>query len=270
MAGRSDIQAGRSYVELYVKNSLFMKGMAAAKKSVTDMGAGLMKWGGMMTAGGGGILAPLAGAVKMFADMGSELADMSARTGKSVGSLAELKFAAEQTGTSLEDVEKAIRMSQKNGLNFDKVADRIAGIADPAERTRAALEAWGKSGTALLPMLNDLKALKQEARDLNLVPTEQAVSAADKIGDLFDKISFAPGDFFPFSVTAPFHRGRAMLRSHAALQCTVHACGRPVSHSSHTESQLKGWRIILVRLDFGGPRRLPGLLPGYFFFRDPF
>lgn len=190
MGSRADIAAGRAYVELYVKNSMLMKGLKAAKDAVSGVGVSLMKIGGAMSAAGAGIVTPLLAAAKVFADMGSELADMSARTGESVGSLAELRYAAQQTGTALSDVEKAIKFSQKSGSTetFDQIAARISAIVDPAERTRAALEAWGKAGTMLLPMVDNLAALRKEARDLNLVPSEEAVKSADIIGDLFDKI----------------------------------------------------------------------------------
>ena len=37
-------------------------------------------------------------------------------------------------------------------------------------------------------MVDNLAALRQEARDLGLVPTEEAVSMADAIGDSLDKV----------------------------------------------------------------------------------
>jgi hypothetical protein len=46
----------------------------------------------------------------------------------------------------------------------------------------------GKSGTQLLPMVDELAALRAEARRLGLVPTDQAVKEAAAIGNLFGKI----------------------------------------------------------------------------------
>ena len=45
MASRSDIEAGRAYVELYVKNSSLMKGLAEAKKGLIDFGSGISNLG---------------------------------------------------------------------------------------------------------------------------------------------------------------------------------------------------------------------------------
>src|SRR5687768_4545657 len=189
MASRADIEAGKAHILLYMKNTV-QQGLNALKGQLQGVGTEVMRVGGILTGIGASVVAPLAAAVGHFANMGSELADLSGRTGETVGSLAELKFAAEQTGAGLEDIEKAIMNQQKKGISgtFDQIAARIAAIEDPAERTRQAIEAWGKSGTKLLPMVENLAALRQEARDLGLVPTEEAVGMADAIGDAFDKI----------------------------------------------------------------------------------
>ena len=62
---------------------------------------------------GAGIVLPLVGAAKSFADAGSVLNDASARTGVSVEALSALSYAAQQTGTDLGTVEGAIRKMQK-------------------------------------------------------------------------------------------------------------------------------------------------------------
>src|SRR5690349_12755551 len=92
-----------------------MKGLKAAKEQLQSFGTSVAKVGAFLTGLGASILTPLAGAVTHFAQMGSELADVSARTGLAVGELAELKFAAEQTGASLEDVENGLRKMAKGG-----------------------------------------------------------------------------------------------------------------------------------------------------------
>src|SRR5690349_5888763 len=161
MAGRSDIQAGKAHVELYVKNSALVKGLRAAQQSLQGLGTKIATIGAGMTAMGGAIVAPIAGAIAHFVKFGSELNDMSARTGLAASSIAELKFAAEQTGGSLEDVEAGLRNMARKGLgnDIDAQAARISAIQDPAERAKEAIETFGKSGTKLLPMLANLKAL---------------------------------------------------------------------------------------------------------------
>ena len=62
---------------------------------------------------GAGIVTPLAGAAKVFADMGSDMVDMSQRTGVSVEALSELGFAAEQSGADMGTLEGSLKKMQK-------------------------------------------------------------------------------------------------------------------------------------------------------------
>lgn len=192
MASRSDIEAGKAHVTLYTKNSPLINGLKAAGVQLKAFGAGVaqvtMRLAKLGSAGLLAVGAGIGAAIAHFTKAGSELADMSARTGMAASTLAELKFAADQTGTSIEDVEGAIKRSQKSGKDFFQTAKAIAAIEDPAKRTQAAMEAWGKSGTKLLPMLNNLQELRQEARDKGLVPTDESVALADKLGDKFDTV----------------------------------------------------------------------------------
>ena len=129
MAGKGDIEAGKAHILLYMKNQLG-RGLNAVKAELQSLGGSIMRVGGSLTALGAGLVAPLIAAVAHFANLGSELADLSARTGESVASLAELKFAAEQTGAGLADIETALRNQQKNGVagTFDQVAASIAAV----------------------------------------------------------------------------------------------------------------------------------------------
>lgn len=196
MAGKSDIVAGRAAVVLSLKDSAFIKGLNAAKKRLESVGASITGMGVKIAALGAGLTAPFVGAIKQFTDVGSALNDMSARTGVSASVLAELGYAAEQTGASMSDVETAIKRSQKAGLDFDTVAAEIAAIQDPAAKAARAIEVFGRSGTNLIPMINDMAKLRAEARNLGIVPSEAAVKMADDLGDAFGKVSKVVGAVF--------------------------------------------------------------------------
>jgi len=183
-------------VELTVKDSALVKGLNAAKKRLESIGASITGVGLKIAALGAGMTAPFVGAVKQFTDVGSALNDMSARTGVSATILAELGYAAEQTGASMEDVETAIKRSQKAGLDFDTVAAEIAAIQDPAQKAARAIEVFGRSGTKLIPMIDDMVRLRAEARNLGIVPSEAAVKLADDLGDAFGKVQKVVGAVF--------------------------------------------------------------------------
>ncbi len=223
MASRGDIKAGAAFVELTLKNAAFVKGLEKASARLRAFGGGAMKIGSAISATGLAAIVPLAAAVKHFSDFGSTLADTSARTGVAGSKLAEFGYAADQTGSNLEGVEAGLRkmakvigdaesgsksanetladlgltLAELKGLSPDKqfelIAEKIDEVVDPTQRAAIAMRAFGKSGTALLPMIEQLKELRQEARDQGLVPTDEAIAAADAVGDAFGKITKTVG-----------------------------------------------------------------------------
>lgn len=215
MAGKSDIEAGAAYVRAYVKNSELQKGCQVIRKELQDVGLSVMKVGGLITGVGTAVKAPIMAAVNQFVSMGTELQNISRRTGLGVQSLAEFKHAAEQTGASLGDIEGASKSVTKNiadaamggqgaaialsrlGLTaaqlktqlpeeqLQTISDRLKDIKDPAQQAALATQLLG--GTNLLPMIGQLGALRQEARDLGLAPSEKAVTDAANMGRMIKR-----------------------------------------------------------------------------------
>jgi hypothetical protein len=202
-----DIEAGRAFVRLLVEDSEFRKQLDASLRSVDGFTKSLKSVGTSLALTGAALTAPFAAAATIFAKAGSELKDMSDRTGISVQALSELKFAAEQSGTSLRDIGLAAREMQTKGLDprtFDEVVTRIAAIENPVSRAQAAFEAFGKrAGSALLPMLNDLPKLRDRARELGITMDKETAEAADKLGDSIDELK-AAGTAFAIQVGGAF------------------------------------------------------------------
>jgi hypothetical protein len=223
------IRAGAAYVELFADDSRLIRGLGRASRrlkafgaGVEAMGAGLRGVGMSMIGLGAALIAPLLGAARVFSKMGDDLADMSVRTGVSVEALSELGFAARQSGSDLEGLEIAFKRMQKaiveaakgskgaagalahlgltvgdlEGLSpeeqFKLIADRISKIEDPTIRAAAALQLFGRSGAALLPMIENgaagIEALQEQARRLGLTISTQDAAAADAFGDLLDQL----------------------------------------------------------------------------------
>lgn len=192
MASKS-IEAGKAFLKLLVDDKEFAQGLAGSFKKLESFGRSAIKVGAGLGAVGAALTAPFVASLKVFAATGDELEKMNARTAISVESLSELKFAAEQSGASLRDIGIAAREMQSRGLDprtFDEVAARIAAIQDPTQRAQEAFVAWGKrAGTALLPMLANLKELRKQARDAGLVMSTQAARDAAKLGDAFSLLT---------------------------------------------------------------------------------
>ena len=129
------------------------------------------------------ILKFVAGTYSSFMQQGQEIDQMSQRLGIARNEFEMLKYAAEQSGMSIELVADAMKSFSNtlgaanlgdegakdklfsvgidsqdfNGKGmseqFDMLADHIAAIEDPTERARVAMELFGESGFQLLPML---------------------------------------------------------------------------------------------------------------------
>ena len=212
MAGKADVQAGGAFVRLFLKDEM-----------TKQLGKSLSTAGKNLSIAGAAIVAPLIASAKSFANFGDQLDKMSGRTGIAAGELAAYGFAAEQSGSSLDEFENNIRRAQRSigdlangsgamvdafgqlgltladlqGLSpdkqFDLIAERIAAIEDPTMRAAAATKLFGRSGTSMLPMLENLRALKQEARDLGIVPDEAEVKRAAELTDAFNRMKRVVG-----------------------------------------------------------------------------
>ncbi len=216
MAGSAKIKAGEAFLALTVDDSKFAAGLDRAQRKLQKIGSAFKQVGLAASAFGGAVTAALGVAVKSFADFGSALDDAAKRTGVSVESLSALKFAAEQSGATFANVELAIRTMQKQlfnasqgaevattaldalglsiddlqgqspGKQFEIIAAKLRGIEDPTTKAAVAMKLFGRSGTALLPAINDLEALKQQAEATGNIMSAESAAAAEKFGDALD------------------------------------------------------------------------------------
>ncbi len=217
---------GETLAELAVKittdTSGLVKGLGDAEGKLSNFGSIAKKVGiGIAAIGVAAVGAGIA-SVKAFADAGSEIYDMSKRTGFGAQALSELKYMAEQSGASLGSVETAakrmavaiteanagskaqveafknlgVSLEQLKGMKpeeqFMKVASAIANIPDPIARSAAAVDIFGRSGTELLSMLSEgeagMEAMKKRAAELGVVFTDKTAADADKLGDALNDV----------------------------------------------------------------------------------
>jgi len=206
---------------------------AQMKAALKKAGAGLKKHsaafkkaGMAMTVAGGAITGAVGLMVKSYMSAGDQVHKMALRTGIGTEALSELKYAAEISGASLDDVEKGVKkmsktiMDAKDGLatyvrafdriglqaedlielspedQFDKIARAIASVENPTIRAATAQEIFGRAGTKLLPLFaageEGLDALRQKARDMGIVFDQEA---ADKAAVLTDSLTTLKGSF---------------------------------------------------------------------------
>ncbi len=168
------------------------------------------------------LVAALGASIKSFVSTGDAIHKMSLRTGVGTEALSELAHAAQLSGSSIEDVEKALKRQAstledaKDGLSttviaydklglsieeleklspeklFDAHLEALAGVEDATLRSALAQDIFGKSGVALLPMLSEgtegLAKMREEARELGVVFSEEDAAAAAEFTDNMQRL----------------------------------------------------------------------------------
>lgn len=199
-------------------------------KKASDLHSGLGKLVGGAAAVGTAVVGMGAAAVggltamvgKMTETTGA-IADNAAKAGMSAEEYQKWKFAAEQSGMSMETLQGAMVKQQKAfseaktgnkalsetysklGIDlasvsnsedaFNSAMQSLAGISDEATRNALANDLFGKSYAELTPLLNEggagMDALKQKAVDLGAVMSNDAVASGEALGDTLDQIKAA-------------------------------------------------------------------------------
>lgn len=152
------------------------------------------------------------------AKIGDNFAKEAKKIGTTATALQELSFAAERSGADQTKLVKAtarmvknlndartkgvgplvdqfadlgISVSEFDGLSpdaiFAKLADVTAGIEDPVKRGAFAIDAFGKSGRDLIPLLNEgsagIQDLRDEAQRLGLSMSDETAAASEEFQD---------------------------------------------------------------------------------------
>lgn len=225
MAKPGSIRAGRAHVELYADSSALVRELHVAGDKVKRFGESVRGVGVGMAAAGAAAAAPLIASVRHFMTAGDALQEMSVRTGMAVESLSKLQYAAGLSGLSVEQMEVGFRQMQRTisdaaagmgaasadlerlgvtakelqGLTpeqqFMRMADALAAVSDPTERAAMAMNVFGRSGTAMLPMLAGgsagLREMMEQAQAAGAVMSTDAAESAAKLADSMDAMRAA-------------------------------------------------------------------------------
>lgn len=202
---------------MFLDDNRVYRALAKLKSQFQSLGSFLAKTGGLVAAAGSAVLAPIAGIFKETIGHFDEINKASDRLGATTEAVSGLGYAAEQSGSNLEELETSAKFLQKNiseagkgskeasdkfaslGLSasqlanlpldeqFIAVADALAQIPNPADQTAAALDLLGKAGTRMLPLLKSrgggLRDLLEEARAVGAVISKEDADRATQAGD---------------------------------------------------------------------------------------
>lgn len=227
-AGRA-IRAGRAFVELFADDKRLRSGLDRAKaRMLAFVRVASPVAAAIAAVGTAAVTAAVTGAVKLandFAAAGDQFDKLSKRTGIAVETLSALKFAAEQSGTNIDQLGQAlfrmtrrianaalgtgpaVRALKELGINaaeisrlsteeeFLRIVGALEGIADEGKRAQFAFEIFGDNARQLIPLLAEgeggIRKLVQEARDLGAVMSEEDARAAAELTDAMNRMKTA-------------------------------------------------------------------------------
>jgi hypothetical protein len=169
-----------------------------------------------------GLTTALFGLAKEASDYGSAIFDASQKTGLTTETLSALKFAADQSGSSFEEISgvipkferaifgaatgnkefaatfKALGVDVREGVKdvdaaLAKFLKGFQGIKSDVERAAVAQQLFGRSGANLIPTFNTVGAslddYKRQVGELGLLLSEKAAREADEFGDQLDELT---------------------------------------------------------------------------------
>lgn len=236
-----DVRAAGAYVELFTKDGLLARGLTSAQNRIKAFAkraqADLRAWATSSTTAGvalqamsAGITAPLLAATYAFAQAGDKLDKMAGRTGVSVETLSGLGFAAEQSGSNIDALEKGFKglakttaaVHQGNKLveqsltelgidakafaelspddQLKTLADALKNVENPGRRAAYAMQLMGKSGADMLPLLmagrEGIEAMQAEAASLGFVMSSEDSKQAAELTDAMNRSKRAAGGLY--------------------------------------------------------------------------
>lgn len=156
------------------------------------------KWAAGITAAAGAVGASMVASAKDTAANMDVIDKASQRMDISAESYQELAHAAGLCGVEMSTMEKAAKKLEGKDLNMDEALAQIYELGTAEERAAKASELFGDAvAYQMTPMLNasaaDMEAMRQEANDLGLVMSSDAVKAGADMNDAFSKIQDSIG-----------------------------------------------------------------------------
>ena len=151
------------------------------------------KWAAGIVAGAAAIGTAMVAAAKDTAKELDVIDKASIRMGISAEKYQELAYAANLCGVEISTMEKAAKKLEGTDLNLDDAINQLMAIDDETQRTQAAIELFGESvAYQMTPLLQagaqGMQDMRDEANELGLVMSQEAVSNGAAMNDMFTKI----------------------------------------------------------------------------------
>lgn len=177
--------------------------------------------------GGAAIIGGIATLVRNVINTGDEMYKMSQKTGVAVETLYELQYAGRLSDVSMQQVQTGLmRLSRTmydaaagnkeaqqtfkdlgvayqdstgrlrdSGVVLYDIADRLSKIEDGATKTATAMKLFGRSGADLIPLINNLQELAEEARAVGYALSDETAAKFEMFNDNLTRLEMASKGF---------------------------------------------------------------------------
>ncbi len=188
---------GRIMVDSAEAEKSIQKTESKAKKMADGLVSGVKtaaKWGAGVAAAAVGVGAAMVAAAKGTTSSLDAIDKGSQRMGVTAEKYQELAYAAGLCGVEMGTLEDAAKTLKSKGLDIsvDEALAQLMSIGDESTRDAAAFEMFGEAAYKLTPLLSagtdGMDAMRQEAHDLGLVMSDEAVTAGAAMNDSFSKV----------------------------------------------------------------------------------
>lgn len=177
--------------------------------------------------GGAAIIGGITTLVRNVINTGDEMYKMSQKTGVAVETLYELQYAGRLSDVTMQQVQTGLmRLSRTmydaaagnkeaqqtfkdlgvayqdstgrlrdSGVVLYDIADRLSKIEDGATKTATAMKLFGRSGADLIPLINNLQELAEEARAVGYALSDETAAKFEMFNDNLTRLEMASEGF---------------------------------------------------------------------------
>jgi hypothetical protein len=180
-AAKAAAESGSALSEMSDRTGIAVERLSALQFAAEQTGTnlGMVELGIKRMQQAIGLLAKADAKPKSLGDLRKEMQELAFDADGVIGDLANL-------GLTYKDLE-----GKNPAKQFELVADRIRKIEDPTARAAAAVQVFGRSGTLLIPLINEFEEINKQFEELGLVRTTAAAEQADKLTDAMKRSALA-------------------------------------------------------------------------------
>lgn len=214
---KTDVRAGGAFVSVGAEYKNLKRALRRVQRQMKQFARSMLSIGKTLAAAGAASAAPIAMAVKSFANFGDQVQKTALRLGASTEALSEYTHVAQRSGVRTEtlimawqrmirrvseaaqgtgkakdaikelglDAKKLARLAPED--QFEAIARAMEGVKNQGDKVRLAMRLFDSEGVSLVQIMangaDGIQKLRKEARDLGISMDREAADGAARLKD---------------------------------------------------------------------------------------